>query len=215
MAVFKISRERMVTEQLEARGITDARVLAAMREVPRHRFVPEALQTGAYEDHPLPIGHGQTISQPFIVALMSQMLQAEPGMKVLEVGTGSGYQAAVLAAMGLEVYSVERIKPLYFQTCDLLLQLRLHKIKVKLADGTLGRPEDAPFDRIIVTAAGPKVPEPLIAQLADPGIMVIPVGAGHNDQRLVLVLKENGQVTQTDAERVAFVDLVGAHGRRG
>ncbi len=215
MGVFKISRERMVAEQIRARGVTDAAVLAAMREVPRHCFVPEILQARAYEDHPLPIGHGQTISQPYVVAQMSSLLQASPGMKVLEIGTGSGYQAAVLAAMGLEVYTVERLKALYHPTCDLLIRLRLHKIKVKLADGTAGWSEAAPFDRIIVTAGGPSVPAPLVAQLADPGILVIPVGAGHKEQRLVVVKKENGALSETTQERVAFVDLVGDHGWNG
>ena len=194
MGVFKISRERMVNEQLRARGITDAAVLAAMRDVPRHQFVPEALRSRAYDDYPLPIGHGQTISQPYVVALMSSLLQASSGMKVLEIGTGSGYQAAVLAAMGLEVYTVERLKALYQPTCELLIRLRLHRIKVKLADGTEGWPEAAPFDRIIVTAGGPSVPEPLVRQLADPGIMIVPVGAGHKEQHLVVVQKENGTV---------------------
>ncbi len=214
MGVFKISRERMVNEQLRARGITDAAVLAAMRDVPRHQFVPEALRSRAYDDYPLPIGHGQTISQPYVVALMSSLLQASPGMKVLEIGTGSGYQAAVLAAMGLEVYTVERLKALYQPTCELLIRLRLHRIKVKLADGTEGWPEAAPFDRIIVTAGGPSVPEPLVRQLADPGIMIVPVGAGHKEQHLVMVQKENGTVVETAQKRVAFVDLVGNHGWR-
>ncbi len=214
MGVFKISRERMVNEQLRARGITDAAVLAAMREVPRHQFVPEALRSRAYDDYPLPIGHGQTISQPYVVALMSSLLQASPGMKVLEIGTGSGYQAAVLAAMGLEVYTVERLKALYQPTCELLIRLRLHRIKVKLADGTEGWLEAAPFDRIIVTAGGPSVPEPLVRQLADPGIMIVPVGAGHKEQHLVVVQKENGTVVETAQKRVAFVDLVGNHGWR-
>jgi protein-L-isoaspartate(D-aspartate) O-methyltransferase len=214
MGVFKISRERMVNEQLRARGITDAAVLAAMRDVPRHQFVPEALRSRAYDDYPLPIGHGQTISQPYVVALMSSLLQASSGMKVLEIGTGSGYQAAVLAAMGLEVYTVERLKALYQPTCELLIRLRLHRIKVKLADGTEGWPEAAPFDRIIVTAGGPSVPEPLVRQLADPGIMIVPVGAGHKEQHLVVVQKENGTVVETAQKRVAFVDLVGNHGWR-
>lgn len=214
MGVFKISRERMVNEQLAGRGITDALVLAAMREVPRHNFVPEALRVRAYEDHPLPIGHGQTISQPYVVASMCALLRAAPGMKVLEVGTGSGYQAAVLAAMGLEVYTVERLKALYFPTCDLLIRQRCRRVKVKLADGTEGWPEAAPFDRIIVAAGGPSVPKPLVDQLADPGLLVIPVGVNRKDQRVVVVKKENGAVVESLQERVAFVDLVGSHGWR-
>lgn len=145
MGVFKISRERMVNEQLRARGITDAAVLAAMRDVPRHQFVPEALRSRAYDDYPLPIGHGQTISQPYVVALMSSLLQASPGMKVLEIGTGSGYQAAVLAAMGLEVYTVERLKALYQPTCELLIRLRLHRIKSSWPTARKGGPKPLPL----------------------------------------------------------------------
>ncbi len=212
MGKFRISRERMVAQQLVSRGITDARVLAAMRAVPRHRFVEEALAAKAYEDYPLPIGHGQTISQPYIVALMSQSLQAAPGMRVLEIGTGSGYQAAVLAAMGLEVCSVERLRELFFRTSTLLMTLGYRTVKLKLADGTEGWSEAGPFDRIIVTAGGPSVPQPLLHQLADPGMLVIPVGGERRGQRLVLVKKEDGRVTTEDGERVSFVDLVGSHG---
>jgi protein-L-isoaspartate(D-aspartate) O-methyltransferase len=155
---------------------------------------------------------GQTISQPFIVALMSQLLEAGPGMRVLEVGTGSGYQAAVLSEMGLEVYSVERLRELYDRTSALLMRLRYRTIRLKLSDGTEGWPECAPFDRIIVTAAGPDVPKPLVDQLADPGLMVLPVGEERHGQRLVIVRKENGSIQRQDHERVAFVDLVGSHG---
>ena len=212
MDTYKISRERMVREQLTPRGITDARVLAAMASVPRHAFVPEALLARAYEDNALPIGHGQTISQPFVVALMSQLLETRPGMRVLEIGTGSGYQAAVLAQMDLEVYSVERLRELYHHTCNLLMRLKFRTIRLKLADGTEGWADAGPFDRIIVTAGGPSVPEPLVEQLADPGIMIIPVGAERRGQRLVLVRKEDGKVTKEEHDRVAFVELVGSHG---
>jgi len=205
-------RERMVREQIEARGIADRRVLDAMRALPRHQFVEEALASKAYSDGPLPIGQGQTISQPYIVALMSEMLQVEPGMKVLEIGTGSGYQAAVLAHMGCDVYTVERIKPLFFAARKRFMDMRLFSIKVKLDDGTLGWPDESPFDRIIVTAGGPEVPEPLVAQLADPGRMLIPVGQGKRLQSLVLVEKIAGEVVRTDKGGVAFVDLVGKHG---
>ena len=204
-------RRRMVRE-LEARGIVDENVLAAMQAVPRHLFVPEALRPSAYADHPLPIGQGQTISQPFVVAWMSQRLEARPGMSVLEVGTGSGYQTAVLAAMGLEVFTVERVRELYFASRELFARLELRAVRMKIADGTLGWEENAPFDRIIVTAGGPDVPMPLVEQLGDPGIMIIPVGANRGAQKLVRVLKNQGKVTAKAAGSVAFVDLVGDHG---
>ncbi|MEF2232185.1 MAG: protein-L-isoaspartate(D-aspartate) O-methyltransferase [Pseudodesulfovibrio sp.] len=206
------SRERMVREQIEARGITDKAVLDAIRTLPRHLFVEEALASKAYSDGPLPIGQGQTISQPYIVALMSELLQVEPGMKVLEIGTGSGYQAAVLAHMGCDVYTVERIKPLFFAARKRFMDMRLFSVKLKLDDGTLGWPEESPFDRIIVTAGGPEVPEPLVGQLADPGRMLIPVGSGKRFQSLVLVEKREGEVVRSDKGGVAFVDLVGKHG---
>jgi protein-L-isoaspartate(D-aspartate) O-methyltransferase len=211
---FQISRDRMVREQLVARGIIDEAVLSAMGTVPRHLFVAEALASKAYEDHPLPIGLGQTISQPYIVAVMSQLLDARPGMRVLEIGTGSGYQAAVLAQMGLDVYTVERLRELYDRTSGLLMRLRYRSVRLKLADGTEGWPESGPFDRIIVTAGGPAVPPPLLDQLMDPGVLVIPVGGERRGQRLVLVRKEKGTVLREERERVAFVDLVGSHGWR-
>ncbi len=212
MGTFQISRNRMLREQIASRGICDPRVLAAMRKVPRHLFVEEALYSQAYEDCPLPIGYGQTISQPYIVAAMSQLLEAQPGMRVLEIGTGSGYQAAVLSEMGLEVCSVERLHDLYTRTGALLMRLRYRKIRLKLADGTEGWPESAPFDRIIVTAGGPSLPQPLVEQLADPGLMIIPIGGERRGQRLVRVRKEKGVVLQDTLEPVAFVDLVGSHG---
>nr|B8DJP7.1 RecName: Full=Protein-L-isoaspartate O-methyltransferase; AltName: Full=L-isoaspartyl protein carboxyl methyltransferase; AltName: Full=Protein L-isoaspartyl methyltransferase; AltName: Full=Protein-beta-aspartate methyltransferase; Short=PIMT [Nitratidesulfovibrio vulgaris str. 'Miyazaki F'] len=215
MLDMKRNRERMVKQQLETRGITDPAVLAAMRSVPRHLFVQEALRAQAYEDHPLPIGYGQTISQPFIVALMSQIIEPQPGLRVLEIGTGSGYQAAVLAEMGLDVYTVERIRELHAAARDLLRTLKYRKVRLKLDDGTLGWPEAAPYDRILVTAGGPEVPLPLIEQLADPGIMVIPVGASKRMQELVVVRKQGGRVVRESKGGVAFVDLVGTHGWRG
>ncbi|NHZ48796.1 protein-L-isoaspartate(D-aspartate) O-methyltransferase [Desulfovibrio sp. XJ01] len=212
---MKRNRERMVKQQIETRGITDTAVLAAMRSVPRHLFVQEALRAQAYEDHPLPIGHGQTISQPFIVALMSQIIEPQPGLRVLEIGTGSGYQAAVLAEMGMDVYTVERIRELHAAARDLLRTLKYRKVRLKLDDGTLGWPEAAPYDRILVTAGGPEVPLPLIEQLADPGILVIPVGASKRMQELVVVRKQGGRVVRESKGGVAFVDLVGTHGWRG
>ncbi len=205
-------RERMVSEQIIARGITDARVLAAMREVPRHLFVQEALARQAYMDNPLPIGEGQTISQPYMVALMSETLRVEQGMRVLEIGTGSGYQAAVLARLGAEVYTVERIPKLCDAARERLLSMGYYSIHVKLDDGTLGWPTLAPFDRILITAGGPEVPPPLVDQLAEGGRMVLPVGATRKTQSLVLIEKVNGQAQRTDLCGVQFVDLVGAHG---
>jgi protein-L-isoaspartate(D-aspartate) O-methyltransferase len=208
---LKRNRERMVREQIQARGISDPRVIAAMRRTPRHIFVEEALHAQAYEDYPLPIGQGQTISQPYIVAMMTELLEITPGMKVLEIGTGSGYQAAVLAEMGATVYSLERV-PLLFQAAEKRLAKLGYKVHLKLDDGTLGWPEAAPFDRIMVTAGGPSVPEPLLAQLADPGLMVIPVGLARELQKLVLVTKQGGLIRQEDRGGVRFVDLVGRHG---
>ncbi len=208
----KRSRERMVREQIERRGVQDPRVLKAMRTVPRHLFVQEALRSQAYEDHPLPLEQGQTISQPYIVALMSELLETEPGMSVLEIGAGCGYQAAVLAEMGLDVFTVERVRELYHSARKRLADLRYFKIRLKLDDGTLGWPEQAPFDRILVTAGGPSAPPPLVEQLADPGILIIPVGGARRRQELLLMRKQNGELTEERKGAVAFVDLVGAHG---
>ncbi len=205
-------RERMVQKQIEARGITDERVLSAMRQVPRHFFVDEALQAQAYGDHPVPIGLGQTLSQPYIVALMTALLVVRPHMRILEIGTGSGYQAAILASMGAEVFTVERIKQLYMTSRSRLLQMKYFNVRVKLDDGTLGWSEEGPFDRIIVTAGGPEVPKPLLEQLTDPGIMVIPVGKTRRDQWLMRIFKKEGRIHQEDRGSVAFVDLVGSHG---
>ncbi len=206
------NRERMVRDQIQARGVKDAAVLSAMGKVPRHLFVQEALRAQAYEDHPLPIGHGQTISQPYIVALMSALLEVGPGMRVLEIGAGSGYQAAVLAEMGAEVYSVERIKELYLTARERMTGMRYFNVRLKLDDGTLGWPEHAPFDRIMVTAGGPEVPGPLIEQLGDPGILLIPVGLSKRSQQLVLVRKEEGRISREEKGGVVFVDLKGVHG---
>lgn len=201
----------MVREQLEERGITDQRVLEAMRQMPRHLFVDEALQIQSYGDHPVPIGMGQTLSQPYMVGLMSSLLVVRPGMRVLEVGTGSGYQAAILAVMGAEVYTVERIRQLYVLAKTRLQHLRL-QVNHKLDDGTLGWPEQGPFDRIIVTAGGPTIPLPLLGQLTDPGILVIPVGPSRREQRLMRIFKKEGRIHQEDQGAVAFVDLIGSHG---
>lgn len=209
---LKRNRERMVREQIEARGVTHPLVLKAMRVVPRHLFVQEALRARAYDDNPLPIGFGQTISQPYIVALMSELLEPAPGLTVLEIGTGSGYQAAVLAEMGLEVSTVERIRELHVAARKRLEDLRYFKARCKLDDGTVGWKEYAPFDRIIVTAGGPEIPGPLVMQLADPGLLVIPVGKSKRQQELILVRKRDGKATVQRKGGVTFVDLVGAHG---
>ncbi len=205
-------RERMVITQLEQRGINNSYVLTAMRNVHRHLFVPEALQSHAYDDYPLPIGCGQTISRPYIVAIMTSLLEPTPGLSVLEIGTGSGYQTAILATIGLEVFSIERVRELYFQTKELFFLLGYRKIRTCLSDGTLGWEEHAPFDRIIVTAGGPNIPLPLLNQLGDPGVMVIPVGQNPREQELMCITKKNNTVTSTVIGNVAFVDLVGDYG---
>ena len=204
----------MINEQLIPRNITDSRVLAAMEEVPRHLFVEEALQAQAYGDFPLPIGEGQTISQPYIVALMSQMLNLLGQEKVLEIGTGCGYQTAVLARLCNRVYSLERIKKLLAKARNNLDRVQCFNAICKAADGTLGWQEHAPYDAIIVTAGGPEIPQALTDQLADPGVMVIPVGDRHT-QVLTKVLKSNGETTIVRGEMVRFVSLIGAQGWKG
>lgn len=206
------SRLRMVKEQIEARGIRDARVLAAMRAVPRHLFVQEALAAHAYEDTSLPIGYGQTISQPFMVARMSQLLETEQGMRVLEVGSGCGYQMAVLAAMGCVVYGIERVREIYQTTLARLRRMRVPRVHLLKGDGTLGLPPAAPFDRIVVSAGGPEVPPPLIAQLDNGGLLLIPVGSTQRQQRLLRLRKQNGKIYSEDLGMAVFVDLIGNHG---
>lgn len=206
----RIPRERMVKQQLIPRGIHNAEVLEAMTKVHRHLFVPEAFHATAYEDRPLPIGMGQTISQPYVVAHMCQLLMASPGMSVLEVGTGSGYQAAILQAMGLSVFTVERIDMLYKQARSLIHnQLGMLTVRMQLSDGTLGWSEMAPFDRIIVAAGGPEVPEELKNQLTDGGIMVIPVGKEKQKQEVIRVTKYNDRFIEERCGAVSFVDLIG------
>ncbi len=208
---YATARTRMVQEQLVPRGITDERVLEAMSVVPRHLFVEDALQSQAYGDFPLPIGEGQTISQPYIVALMTQALGLRGGEKVLEIGTGCGYQAAVLARLCDRVYTVERLKPLAVRARKTFDRLRCLNIVCRIDDGTLGWPEHAPYDAIIVTAGGPRIPDPLLEQLADPGRLVMPVG-DRLSQRLVVVTKEGGECRQQVIEHVRFVSLIGDHG---
>ncbi|MGW8288147.1 MAG: protein-L-isoaspartate(D-aspartate) O-methyltransferase [Desulfobulbales bacterium] len=211
---FARARARMVDEQLIPRGIHDPNTLAAMRTVPRHLFVEEAMKDQAYGDFPMPIGRGQTISQPYIVALMTQALGLKGSESVLEIGTGSGYQAAILSQMCEKVYTVERIDSLLVQARKVFDSLHYLNILTKLDDGTNGWPEYAPYDAIMVTAGGPKVPEPLLAQLADPGILVIPVG-DRGMQDLRQVIKKDGKVTEKTIEFVRFVSLIGDHGWKG
>ena len=201
----------MVQEQLIPRGISDPQVIEAMRAVPRHCFVDDALQSRAYGDFPLPISAGQTISQPYIVALMTEALKLTGSERVLEVGTGSGYQAAILSRLCSQVYTVERINLLLAGARRVFDQLRYFNIVAKLDDGTLGWPEHGPYDAIMVTAGGPEVPEPLIDQLEDGGRLVIPVGDQHLQVLQLLEKKEDG-VQIKELEKVRFVDLVGEYG---
>lgn len=210
-STFDINRERMIEEQLVARGITDARVLEAMRTVPRHLFVEDAMQAHAYGDFPLPIGNGQTISQPYIVALMTLALHLSGTERILEIGTGSGYHAAILSRLCQKVYTVERIDGLVSRARRVFDKLRYYNIVSRIDDGTEGWPAEAPFDGIIVTAGGPHIPEPLLEQLADSGRLVMPVG-GQTVQELQLVEKRHGTFTITPLEQVRFVDLIGTHG---
>jgi protein-L-isoaspartate(D-aspartate) O-methyltransferase len=205
--VDRARRLRMVVDQVERRGVTDPAVLAALRKVPRHRFVPAPLRARAYEDGPLPIGEGQTISQPFVVATMTAAIRPRPGMKVLEVGTGSGYQAAVLSACVGEVYSVEVVPPLGRRAEALLKELGDRNVRVRIGDGYDGWPEHAPFDAVVLTAAPRKVPGPLLDQLRVGGRLVAPVGGEVQD--LVLITKtEKGLVTQV-IDAVRFVPMTG------
>lgn len=208
---YKKPRERMVVEQLESRGIVDERLLAAMRAVPRHLFVPSNIRNRAYCDYPLRIGHQQTISQPYIVALMTQLLELKPEDKVLEVGTGSGYQAAILAQLVDKVYTIERIQELAERARENLAAIGLEKVKVEIGDGTRGLPEEMPFDAIVITAAAPSVPEPLKEQLADGGRLVLPAG-GHGGQYLERWTRQGEIISREKLIPVAFVPLIGEYG---
>lgn len=203
-------RERMVTEQLIKRGIADPGVLEAMRIVPRHLFVDEALRDRAYGDHPLPIGEGQTISQPFMVARMTELLRLTGREKVLEIGTGSGYQAAVLSRVAERVCTVERIAKLAARARQTLETLEMSNVWVRTADGTVGWADEAPFDRILVAAGGPSVPPPLLEQLAEGGRLVMPVGP-EEAQRLQVVDKVAGQARMTLDSSCVFVKLIGKY----
>lgn len=208
---FVILRKRMVQEQLIPRGIRDPRVLEVFSKVERHRFIPEEFRKSSYADYPVPIGEGQTISQPFIVALMTQSLRVSPEDKILEIGTGSGYQAAVLAELAKEVYSVERIESLAKKAEGLFKDLGCANIRTKVDDGTLGWKERAPFNKIIITAASPRIPLPLTEQLAESGVLILPLGESFS-QVLTTVEKKGKQLQHQQICGCVFVPLVGKYG---
>lgn len=201
-------RESMVRSQIEARGVTDPAVLAAMRTVPRHLFVPADQQPYAYRDTALPIGSGQTISQPYIVGFMTEALDLEPGHRVLEIGTGSGYQAAVLGEIAAEVYTMEILPFLGRRAGQLLMNLGCDNVRVRIGDGYRGWPEEAPFDRIIVTAAPENIPQPLIDQLKEGGVIVVPVGPTYGVQELIRGVKIDGELQTERILPVRFVPMV-------
>jgi protein-L-isoaspartate(D-aspartate) O-methyltransferase len=206
---FAVARERMVADQIADRGVTDARVLAALRAIPRHLFVPPGSQDEAYEDRPVPIGYGQTISQPYIVALMTELARPAPGDRVLEIGTGSGYQAAVLSRLAGTVYTIEIIEPLAEHARQLLAKLECRNVTVRTGDGYGGWPEKAPFDAIVVTAAPDHVPPALLEQMRPGGRLVIPVGGVNDVQQLRVMEKDaRGEVRTRDVVPVRFVPLV-------
>ena len=210
---YERMREEMVKKQIETRGITDPRVIAAMLKVPRHLFVSDALSDQAYGDFPLPIGEQQTISQPYIVAEMTQSLNLNEEDRVLEIGTGSGYQAAILAEIAFRVYTIERIYSLYSKARSLFDRLHYHNIVMKYSDGSLGWESESPFDAIIVTAGSPDVPNTLISQLAMGGRMIIPVGNKHSQDLIKLYRDERG-IHKTNLGGCRFVKLLGEHGWR-
>jgi protein-L-isoaspartate(D-aspartate) O-methyltransferase len=205
-------RERMVRDHIAARGVSDERVLKAMRELPRHRFVREHLRSQAYGDHALPIGDGQTISQPYVVARMTELLEVGPRHSVLEIGTGTGYQTALLGMLAARVYSLERVPELAKRAIRRIRDQGLDNVKIQAFDGTVGWSEVAPFDRILVTAGAPAAPPPLLDQLAAGGRMVIPEG-DRTLQRLVVYARDDrGKLRRKLGEPVAFVPLIGRHG---
>jgi len=204
-------RRKMVDQQLRARGIADEHVLAAMGNLPRHRFVPAEFRESAYDDSALSIGHGQTISQPFLVAHMTSLLAVESSSRVLEIGTGCGYQTAVLSRLAARVFTIERLKTLCESARSHLTSLGLTNIKFRVGDGSLGWPELAPFDRILVTAGTPAVPCPLVEQLADGGRLVLPVG-GPRDQTLLLIRRDLERYEEISSIGCRFVKLIGEQG---
>jgi len=206
-ADFALQRQQMVEQQLKPRGINDVRVLAAMAKVPREEFIPVDARAGAYEDGPLPIGYDQTISQPYVVAFMTEQLRPKQGDRVLEIGSGSGYQAAILAELMAEVYTMEIVGPLAKTAEATLQRLGYQNVHIKVGDGYKGWPEEAPFDAIIVTCAPENVPQPLVDQLKDGGRMVIPVGERFA-QQLYLLEKKNGQLKESATLPVRFVPML-------
>jgi protein-L-isoaspartate(D-aspartate) O-methyltransferase len=211
MVDFPKARLKMVEEQIISRGIQDPRVIAAMKKVPRHLFVEEALQSQAYNDHPLPIGEKQTISQPYMVALMTEALQLTGKEKVLEIGAGSGYQTAILAELAEKVYSIERIRPLAIRARQLIHELGCFNVEIKIFDGTYGWLEESPFEAILVTAGAPDIPLPLLDQLARGGRLVIPVGDAFV-QDLIRVTKTEEGIKKEDLGGCRFVKLIGKYG---
>ncbi|MBS3732362.1 MAG: protein-L-isoaspartate(D-aspartate) O-methyltransferase [Desulfobacterales bacterium] len=208
---YQRQREAMVKNQIEARGVSDPKTLAAMRRVPRHLFVSEGLMDQAYNDHPLPIGEQQTISQPYIVAMMTEALQIDEDDRVLEIGTGSGYQAAVLAEIAHRVYTIERNRTLYQNARKVFENLGYFNIIARYSDGTIGWSEEAPFDAILITAGAPEIPKPLIDQLAMGGRMVIPVGSSLS-QKMIKVVRDEQGIHQSELGGCRFVRLVGQYG---
>ena len=208
---YERQREEMVRTQIEARGIKAPKVLAAFRRVPRHLFVSEALRDQAYGDYPLPIGEQQTISQPYIVAEMTQALDLGEDDRVLEIGTGSGYQAAILAQIVYRVYTIERKRPLYLQARNLFDKLHYHNIVMKYADGTKGWRDESPFDGIVVTAGAPQIPDVLIDQMGEGGRLVVPVGNQHT-QELIKIFRDDQNIRQINLGGCRFVKLVGEYG---
>lgn len=210
---YREERLRMVERQIAARGIQDPRVLDVMRAIPRHIFVPPSYHSAAYGDHPLPIGEGQTISQPYIVAMMTELLEPRAEDRVLEIGAGSGYQAAILGKLVRRVVTIERIPEVAEGARRHLGDLGIHNVELIVGDGTLGYPDEAPYDAIIVTASTPEVPEPLIEQLAEGGRLVAPVG-GREYQELIRIVKLQGRLHSESYGGVVFVPLIGEHGWR-
>lgn len=211
---FTKEREGMVEFQIRSRGIRDERVLAAMRKIPRHLFVPKNLERAAYEDRPLPIGEGQTISQPYIVAVMTENLELQPESRVLEIGAGSGYQAAILTELAGSVVSIERLDSLAGRARGNLARAGITSVRIVIGDGTEGYPPGAPYDAIIITAASPSIPQPLIDQLAEGGRLIAPIGP-KDCQDLVKLVKRDGRVETTSLGGVCFVPLIGEFGWSG
>lgn len=210
---FGYDRQQMVANQLISRGISDPNVIHAFEKVERHLFVPEVFRHLAYADQPLPIGEGQTISQPYMVAFMSEVIGIQPGEKVLEIGTGSGYQAAILAEMGADVYSIEVIESLAKRASDLLVSLNYNNLHLKEGDGYLGWEEYAPFDAIVVTCSPTRIPRALQEQLAEGGRMIIPVGAQNSIQYLYLLEKKDGKIRRQNKMAVRFVPMIDSKGK--